>query len=178
MIKKTLLVIMALLLLTSVALVAKVPSMVEFGILNYYSIEDISSSEFSNYSPGIRGSVYLNKWFGLSGDVIMRAPFVKGEPFKFILSGDAVFRWATNIVEVYGAFGPAYDLEIDEKDVYLPPNIRFGVRGGFDFNITPLLSVGVEANHIIEDLSSIIDKSLEYDLKRDVFVGITLKVKL
>ncbi|MFA5513448.1 MAG: outer membrane beta-barrel protein [Sphaerochaetaceae bacterium] len=174
--KKIFLVLVLLLVLSIGATFAATPSTFEIGLLNYYSLSDLAETEFANYTPGLRATLFLKNWFGLSGDALIRAPFTGATPYNLILSGDLVIRWPAGLVEPYIAFGPAYDFVIDEDGVSLPKTIRLGGRLGVDFNITSILSVGVEANHIVSDLSDVIDGGA-YDFMGDTFVGITVKAK-
>lgn len=178
--KKIIIILVVVLLFSFSSIAAATPSVFEIGLINYYSLDDFVEKDFANYTPAVRATLYVNNWFGLSGDAILRAPFgdsATTKEFNLILAGDLVFRWPTKLIEPYIAFGPAYDLVISETKVELPETIRFGARLGLDFNITPLLSVGVEANHIASNLSAVVAGE-EYDFIGDTFVGISIKLKL
>lgn len=160
-------------------ILADTPSVFEAGLLNYYSIGDITDSEFSRYTPGVRMAFYITDWFGLNGDIILKEPF-SGDlvGYQFLLSTTVVFRWPLGFFEPYLGIGPAYSVTLDGGDFDMPPHILYGARLGFDFNITPVFCLGVEANHIIPDIPSLLNGTDEFDVMANTYVGLALKLKL
>lgn len=177
--KKRVLFIVTILLIALVASAfAATPSLFEIGLLNYYKLQDLTDSDFAAYTPGLRASVYINNWFGLSGDAILSAPFnVTGDEYTINLSGDIVFRAPLGFFEMYGAFGPIYTLQVSADDIALEAKVNYSGRIGFDFNITPIFGIGVEALHVVSDIPALINGA-EYDLMGSTYVGVTAKLKL
>jgi hypothetical protein len=122
---------------------------------------------------------FITEWFGLAGDIIMPTPFdTTGPGYAFILSTDLVFRLPLGFFEIYTGFGPAYDVGLaDESPVPLKPHANYSARLGFDFNITPVFALGIEANQIV-NLDGLLSGATTYDAMRDTYVGLGIKVKL
>lgn len=158
---------------------ADTPSVFEINLLNYYAIEDLADTSFSRYSPGLRMAFFITEWFGLAGDIIMPAPFdSSGSGHALILSTDLVFRLPLDFFEIYAGFGPAYDVVLaDDTGKPLKKHVNYSARLGFDFNITPVFALGIEANQII-NLGDLISGDTTYDAMRDTYVGLGIKVKL
>lgn len=177
-IKAIIIIAAALLVLCVGVATAEVPSVFEMNVLNYYTIQDLADSEFSTYTPGVRMAFFITEWFGLSGDVLLREPFsgdISGN--ALLVSTDLVFRWPLGFFEMYGALGPAYDLTIDSGTIAVPAKVKYNGRVGFDFNITPVFCVGIEAKHVIQDLSDLVAGG-SLDAMADTYVGLGLKMKL
>ena len=75
-----------------------------------------------------------------------------GDEYTINLSGDIVFRAPLGFFEMYGAFGPIYSLQVSADDIALDSKVNYSGRFGFDFNITPIFGVGVEALHVVSDI--------------------------
>lgn len=176
---KVLIIAIVLLVISAGIVSADTPSVFEMNVMNYYSIKDLSDTEFARYTPGLRMAFFVTEWFGLSGEVIMPAPFdTTGPGYAFILSTDLVFRLPLGFFEMYLGFGPAYDVAIsDESGLPLKNHVNYSARAGFDFNITPVFALGVEANQIV-NLDGLISGSVTYDAMRDTYVGLGIKLKL
>ncbi len=158
---------------------AAIPSVFEINVLNYYSIQDLADTSFDRYTPGVRMAFFITEWFGLAGDIIMPAPFdTSGSGHALILSTDLVFRFPLESFDIYAGFGPAYDVVLaDGTGDPLKANVNYSVRLGFDFNITPVFALGIEANQIV-NLDGLPSGATTYDAMRDTYVGLALKVKL
>jgi anaerobic C4-dicarboxylate transporter len=90
-----------------------------------------------------------------------------------------VFRWPLGFFEPYVALGPAYRIELINGDPALPEVIPYGARVGFDFNITPVLALGIEGKHLIPNLPDLVGTSATgFDLTGDTHVGLVVKAKL
>lgn len=179
--RSKIIILLALLMVLGIGSVfAEVPSLFEINLLNYYSVEDLSESQFTNYTPGVRFAGFITKWFGLSADVILEAPFAEASPtnYHLLLATDAVVRAPLGFFEMYVAAGPAYGFTISEDNFVVDNKVKLNARVGFDFNITPLLSVGVEGAYILGDLASLVSGASEFEPKAETFVGIGLKLKL
>jgi hypothetical protein len=174
------LIIAIVLLMISVGFIsADTPSVFEINVLNYYTIQDLADTSFARYTPGVRMAFFITEWFGLAGDIIMPTPFdTTGPGYAFILSTDLVFRLPLGFFEIYTGFGPAYDVGLaDESPVPLKPHVNYSARLGFDFNITPVFALGIEANQIV-NLDGLLSGATTYDAMRDTYVGLGIKVKL
>ncbi len=154
-------------------------SVFEINLLNYYAIQDLADTSFSRYTPGARMAFFITDWFGLSGDIILPNPFDSGSPgYGVILSTDFFFRYHHKVVDIYAGLGPAYDVVLaDSTGKPLKGNVNYSVRLSFDYNITPVFALGVEANHIVQ-LDGLISGDVTYDAMRDIYLGIALKVKM
>lgn len=155
------------------------PSVFEINLLNYYAIQDLADTSFGRYSPGARMAFFVTDWFGLSGDIILPNPFDSTSPgYGVILSTDFFFRYHHEVVDIYVGLGPAYDLVLaDSTGKPLKGNVNYSVRLGFDYNITPVFALGIEANHIVQ-LDGLISGDVTYDAMRDIYLGLALKVKM
>lgn len=153
------------------------PSKFDIGILNYYSIQDIADTEFTAYTPGVRLEGHITPWFGLGLDALLEKPFESPSGvYRIIATTDVSFRAPLGFFEPYIALGPTYILQID-SGVELFSNVAYSGRVGFDFNITPIFTVGVEGKLLLDDLSGLIDGSYSIDWLDSTFVGLTLKAK-
>ncbi|NLA92565.1 MAG: hypothetical protein GX842_03875 [Spirochaetales bacterium] len=177
--KKVLLVIAIIVLVGSFSLAAAVPSIFDIGLVNSYSIQSFMNQEFAAYTPAIRLSGYLCKWFGVSVDVGVVAPFVDmNEPLALELVGNAVVRYPFGLVEPYLAVGPAYRMTVGPDYFEVEEEVLINARVGLDFNILPVLGVGVEAQHfinlplLVEDTDFYADGALA-----ETRVAITVKAK-
>lgn len=176
---KVLIIAIVLLVVTAGIVSADTPSVFEMNVMNYYSIKDLADTEFARYTPGLRMAFFVTEWFGLSGEVIMPAPFdTTGAGYAFILSTDLIFRLPLGFFEMYMGLGPAYDLLLGLDAPPLVDQVRYSARAGFDFNITPVFALSVEANHIVTNLSSVIDGVSPMDWLGDTYVGLGIKLKL
>jgi esterase/lipase superfamily enzyme len=175
---KQVLVVAIILLIVGGIVVAATPSIFEMGLVNSYSISDISESEFSAYTPGVRMTFYVNEWFGLSGEALLIRPFVDGLSLGtslFYISTDLVFRWPLGFFEPYFALGPTYSVRLGETSP-LSESILYNAKVGFDFNITPVFALGAEAGYVA-NLGNILNNQAEIDLMQST-VGLVLKLKL
>lgn len=176
---KVMVVAVVLLLLCAQVVMAEVPSIFEVNLLNYYSLKDISEGSYAAYTPGLRAALFITSWFGMSADVVMPTPFdLDGGDYSFLLNTDLIFRWPLGFFEMYGAIGPSYEVTYDQTNATLQPFVKYNGRVGFDFNLTPIFSVGVEGVYLFNDLSSLIDGTSELNPLSDTLIGIGLKVKL
>lgn len=168
-------ILMIIIIMSSVF--AATPSTFDVGVLNYYLIQDLADTEFAAYSPGVRLEGHITPWFGLGFDTIFYRPFVDS-PSSVILiaTTDISFRAPLGFFEPYIALGPTYILNID-SGVDLYPFVAYSGRVGFDFNITPIFTVGVEGKLLLDDLAGLIDGSYSIDWLDSTFVGLTLKAK-
>ncbi|MDD3822310.1 MAG: hypothetical protein PHR90_10150 [Sphaerochaetaceae bacterium] len=173
-------IIAAFILVLSVGVVsAEVPSVFEVNVLNYYTIQDLADTDFATYTPGVRMALFITEWFGLSGEALLLEPFSGVLPnYSLLVTTDLVFRWPLGFFEMFGALGPAYDLTVNSGGITLPAKVKYSGRIGFDFNITPLFCVGIEAKHLLPDLSGLVAGTQGFDLLGDTFVGLGLKLKL
>lgn len=176
---KVCIVTILLLIVCVSAATGETPSVFEINVLNYYTIQDLADTEFSRYTVGGRLSFFITQWFGLAGDIIIPTPFDSaGDGFPLILSTDLVFRLPLGLFEIVAGFGPTYDVVFnDSSGDILKNHVNYSARLGFDFNITPVFALGLEANHIV-NLGSLISGDTSYDAMRDTYVGLGLKVKL
>ncbi len=180
--KKVLLVIAIIILVGSFSLAAAVPSVFDIGLINSYSIQSfMNEGGMGDYSPGIRLSGYFCKWFGVSADVTAFAPFTYGlnsGEFWLEVGADGIFRYPFGLVEPYLAIGPAYRMMVAEDFFYFADQVLLSARAGFDFNILPMLGVGVEVRHFINIplLIQSVDDYAEGALA-DTKVALTVKAK-
>lgn len=176
---KVLIIAIVLLMICVGTVTADTPSVFEINLLNYYTIQDLADTSFARYTPGVRMAFFVTEWFGLAGDIIMPVPFdASGPGHALILSTDLVFRVPLGSFDIYAGFGPAYDVVLaDDTGAPLKNHVNYSVRLGFDFNITPVFALGIEANQIT-NLDGLISGSITYDAMRDTYVGLGLKVKL
>jgi hypothetical protein len=170
--------IIALIVLLSIGtLFAATPSVFEVGLLNYYTIQDLSDSEFANYTPAIRLSTFVTKWFGLSMDVVMDAPFASDGTYDFLLTTDAIFRAPLGFVDAYVALGPVYAFEY-EQELKMKKEISYNAKLGFDFNLNPLFSIGAEGVYLFKELDKLISGESSFEPMEEIKVGINFKLKL
>ncbi len=179
--KKVLLVIAIIVLVGSFSLAAAVPSIVDIGLVNSYSIHSFMNEGFGDYSPGIRLSGYLCKWFGISADVTAFAPFtygLDGGEYLLEVGFDGIFRYPFGLVEPYLAIGPAYRMMVEEDEFTFVPEVLLSARAGLDFNILPMLGVGVEARHFL-DIPTLIHNPGLFELMAlfNTRVALTVKAK-
>ncbi len=176
---KVLIIAIVLLVICVGTVAADTPSVFEINILNYYTIQDLADTSFVRYTPGVRMGFFITDWFGLAGDIIIPTPFdASGTGYPITLSTDLVFRFPLDFFEITLGFGPAYDLVIaDDSGAPLKSHVNYSARLGFDFNITPVFALGIEANQII-NLDGLFSGSITYDAMRDTYVGLGIKVKL
>ncbi len=177
--KKVLLVIAIIVLVGSFSLVAAVPSIFDIGLVNSYSIQSFMDKEFAAYTPAIRLSGYLCKWFGISADVAAIAPFVDmNAPLGLEVVANAVVRYPFGLVEPYLAVGPAYRMVVAPDSFEVVDEVLLNARLGLDFNILPMLGVGVEAQHFI-NLPQLVESTEDYALGAlgETRVAITVKAK-
>lgn len=177
--RHTLVIVLIFLVVGTVAMAAT-PSIFEVGLVNSYAIQDLVDTNFASYSPSIRMAFYINEWFGLSTDVLLQDPFDSpSDLYAFYIATDLVFRWPLGFFEPYVALGPAYRIELINGDPALPEVIPYGARVGFDFNITPVLALGIEGKHLIPNLPDLVGTSATgFDLTGDTHVGLVVKAKL
>ncbi|MFA7395783.1 MAG: hypothetical protein WCY81_02195, partial [Sphaerochaetaceae bacterium] len=58
--RSKIIILLALLMVLGIGSVfAEVPSLFEINLLNYYSVEDLSESQFTNYTPGVRFAGFI-----------------------------------------------------------------------------------------------------------------------
>ncbi|MFA7371277.1 MAG: hypothetical protein WCY78_05055 [Sphaerochaetaceae bacterium] len=178
--KKILMVLALVILVSSISLVAATPSVFDIGLVNAYSIGSLMGQDFAAYTPGIRLSGYLCKWFGLSLDVAVEAPFADLEADEFGLEvvADAVFRYPFGLVEPYLAVGPAYRMAVGATEFVVAEEVLLSARAGLDFNILPMLGVGIEARHFM-DLPLLVADTEAYaeGALDNTKVAITIKAK-
>jgi hypothetical protein len=179
--KKVLLVIAIIVLVGSFTLAAAVPSVFDIGLINSYSIQSFMDKDFGAYSPGVRLSGYLCKWFGISAEVTAFAPFTHGlDSGEFLLEvgADGIFRYPFGLVEPYLAIGPAYRMVAEEDGFSFIEQVLLSARAGFDFNILPMLGVGIEARHFLDIPTLIHDPGLFEALALfNTRVALTVKAK-
>ncbi len=180
--KKVLLVIAIIVLVGSFSLAAAVPSIFDIGLVNSYSIQSfLDEGGMADYSPGIRLSGYFCKWFGVSVDVTAFAPFSYGlDSGSYVLEvgADGVFRYPFGLVEPYLAIGPAYRMVVSEDNFTFVEQVLVSARAGLDFNILPMLGVGVEARHLLDIPTLIGDPDMfEFLALFNTKVAITVKAK-
>ncbi len=175
---KRMLVVTIILCIVGGLVIAATPSIFEMGLVNSYSISDISESNFSAYTPGVRMTFYVNEWFGLSGEALLREPF-QGElslaTSIIHVSTNLVFRWPIGFFEPYLSLGPTYSVDLGETSP-LSESILYNAKVGFDFNITPVFALGAEAGYLA-NLGDILNDQAEIDLMQST-VGLVLKLKL
>jgi hypothetical protein len=177
--RKQMLVLLIVLLVIGGVVGAAIPSMFEASLISSYTIEDLADTDFAAYSPGVRLGFYVNEWFGLSGEALLVSPFAEStDTYRFILSTDLVFRWPLGFVEPYLGIGPSYDVRITSGDIDFMREILYSARLGFDFNITPVLALGVEAQHIIPDLPGLLASPGNFDVMKNTHIGLIVKAKL
>lgn len=176
---KLMLVMLVVLLVVGGVVGAAVPSIFEAGLVSSYTIEALADTEFATYSPAVRLGFYVNEWFGISGEALLVSPFSESsDTYRFLLSTDLVFRWPLGFFEPYLGIGPTYDVQITSGDFSFMEKILYSARVGFDFNITPVLALGVEANHIIPDLPNLLASPENFDLMANTHIGLVVKAKL
>ena len=160
---------------------AATPSVFDVGILNYYKIQNVIDQDFGAYTPGVRLESHITSWFGLSTDVLLQAPFAAGSTagtYNLIGTTDVSFRAPLGFFEPFLAFGPAYVVTVTSSGVDLAADVSYSARAGFDFNITPILTLGLEGKAIVNHLPGIIDGSIvSVDWLDATYVGLTIKAK-
>lgn len=161
---------------------ADTPSVFDVGLVNYYSISDLSETDFEAYTPGVRMQVNITPWFGLSGDVVWDQPIVDvpDDVYNFSLAADVAVRWPLGFFEPYFALGPAYRFVLDDEEFTMEPIVMANARAGFDFNITPVFTLGVEASLYVPDLEEVVagTQTLNADYFMDnTYVGLSFKGK-
>ena len=177
--KQMLVMLVVLLVVVGGVVGAAVPSIFEAGLVSSYSLESLTDSDFATYSPAVRLGFYVNEWFGISGETLLVSPFSENsDTYRFLLSTDLVLRWPLGFFEPYLGIGPTYDLRITSGDFDFIQKILYSVRIGFDFNITPVLALGVEANHIVPDLPALLASPENFDAMANTHIGLVVKAKL
>jgi hypothetical protein len=185
--KKVLIVIAIIVLVGSFSLGAAIPSVFDIGLNNTYSVLSFMAVEeggLAQYTPGIRITGYPCKWFGISADVAVFAPFAESlESGDFLLEvgADGVFRYPFGLVEPYLAIGPAYRMTVGKDKFVFEEEVLLSVRVGLDFNILPMLGIGVEARHFL-DIPTLIagpEENALFEIMAlyNTRVGITIKAK-
>ncbi len=177
--KKRIIVILVIAILSVTAVGAASPSTFDFGILNYYRVSDLADQEFSGYTPGIRLEGHITPWFGLGADVILQQPFVDSSSvYSFLLTTDVTFRTVVGFFEPYLGLGPAYLATLDSGDFDLLSNVAYNARAGFDFNITDMYTLGIEGKLLVGDLQTESSAFDTIDWLEATMVGVNLKIKL
>ena len=99
--------------------------------------------------------------------------------FTSYVATDLVFRWPLGFFEPYLALGPAYAILYTGGTLSLPEQIPYRARVGFDFNVMPVLSIGIEAAHLIPNVPDLVGSSATgFDLMNNTHVGLVVKAKL
>lgn len=156
-------------------------SLFELTINNTVNIDDLLNKAFV-YMPALRLQFNLNSWFGLAAEGTYRYPHGAVSDHSVTLATDVVFRAPLGFFEPSIALGPNYLMTISSAgDAVLEKSVAYGVRVGFDFNITDLLCVALEGKMLFKDLSwlfanlDLVDG--QYFLE-GTSVGLALKLKL
>ena len=174
--KKWVLTILVIVIITS-SLFAATPSKFDIGVLNYYKIQDIADTDFAAYSPGLRFEGHITPWFGLGLDGLLQTPFTgTSGVYNILATTDITFRVPVGFFEPYLALGPAYRLTVSDAGASLTADVIYSGRIGFDFNITPIFTVGVEGKVLLDHIPNIIDGTA-IDWLDSTHVGLTLKAK-
>lgn len=163
------------------SLFAATPSKFEVGVLNYYKIQDLADTEFTTYTPGIRFVGNLTPWFGLGLETLLEEPFVDtgtSGVYNFVATTDVNFRVPLGFFEPFLAFGPVYTFSISDAGFGLDADVAYSGRVGFDFNITPVFTLGLEGKLVLVHIPNIIDGTQAIDWLDSTYVGLTLKVKI
>lgn len=180
--KKTIIVGIVIALLAVSAITAASPSTFDFGLLNYYRLSDLSETDFTPYTPGLRFEGHITPWFGVGTDVLLDAPFEgSGDIYTFLITTDLTVRAALGFFEPFFGFGPAYQLQLDGGTASLAADVAYNARAGFDFNITDLFTLGIEAKLLLEHLPLLVEGTSTFadvDWMESTFVGLGVKLKL
>ncbi|MBN2860744.1 MAG: hypothetical protein JXK93_10820 [Sphaerochaetaceae bacterium] len=180
--KKTIIVGIVIALLAVSAVNAASPSTFDFGVLNYYRLSDLSETDFTPYTPGLRFEGHITPWFGVGTDVLLDAPFEgSGDIYTFLMTTDLTVRATLGFFEPFFGFGPAYKLVLDGGSAALAADVAYNARAGFDFNITDVFTLGVEAKLLLEHLPLLVDGTnafADVDWMESTFVGLGVKLKL
>ncbi|MHC1691536.1 MAG: outer membrane beta-barrel protein [Sphaerochaetaceae bacterium] len=152
--RKTVLILIAVLLFTStMAIPAATPSTFDLGLVGYYSYASLEQQEWDDYLPGLRAQWNLLPWIGVSADAILTYAIPDWDYYEFIIILDAVVRANLGLIEPYIAIGPAYQaVVIGDYSEADEDSFAFNARGGVDVNITDYISVGAEANFLVDDV--------------------------
>lgn len=175
--KKIMVVVLLVMMMVGGVATAATPSVFEAGLVNSYSLQDFADTDFANYTPGVRMTFYITEWFGLSGEVLVDAPFGSGsfEIGDMFVSTDLTLRWPLGFFEPYFGVGPTYRIGIVNPGSphEVIEELYYNARVGFDFNITPVFGLGVEAQYT-HDLGDLVT----FDYMTNTKTNLLLKVKL
>ncbi len=176
--KKWFITILMILLVVG-SLSAATPSVFDVGVLNYYKIQNLIDTDFTPYTPGVRMEAHIRPWFGLGLDTILDKPFSQASgDYVIVATTDVSFRAPLGFFEPFLAIGPAYTVTISGGAVALAANVSYSARAGFDFNITPVFTIGAEGKLIVNNLTNIVENGFaSVDWLDSTYVGITLKAK-
>ncbi len=163
------------------SLFAATPSKFDVGVLNYYKIQDLADTDFATYTPGVRFEGHITPWFGLGFDALLEEPFAgtgTSGVYNFVATTDITFRVPLGFFEPYIALGPAYTFTISDAGFDLDADVACSGRAGFDFNITPIFTLGVEGKLVLNHIPVIVtDGFSTVDWLDSTYVGLTLKAK-
>jgi hypothetical protein len=178
--RKRIMIILIVLVIATGMLFAEIPSIFEAGLVSTYTIQDLADTQFANYTPAVRAAFYITEWFGLSGEIMLLQPFNSpASTFTSYLATDLVFRWPLGFFEPYLALGPAYAIVYTGGSLSLPEQIPYRARVGFDFNVMPVLAIGIEAAHLIPNIPDLVGSSATgFDFMNNTHVGLVIKAKL
>jgi hypothetical protein len=173
--------VMILLLVVAIcgggSLAAEIPSIFEVGLMNTYTLQDIADTDYVTYTPGVRMAFFITEWFGLSGEAALVKPFEEGSTgTQLRLATNLIARWPLGFFETYAALGPVYDMTVNSGAIDLATMVLYHARIGFDFNITPVFAIALEATHVV-NLNEVVSGT-PIDLMGDTSAGIVLKMKL
>ncbi len=180
--KRILIISIVITLLAVTGISAASPSTFDFGVLNLYRLSDLTETDFTPYTPGLRFEGHITPWFGVGTDILLDAPFEgSGDIYTFLMTTDLTVRATLGFFEPFFGIGPAYQLVLDGGSATLAADVAYNARAGFDFNITDIFTLGVEGKLLLEDLPSLVSDPSSFadvDWMESTFVGIGLKVKL
>ncbi len=183
--RKSMLVLVILLVMSASIALYAIPSTFGIGSVNYYKYNDLEAGNNDALNTGLRGEFFFSDILGASFDAIVLNSDTVNEDYEMVYMIDVVLRLPLGMVEPYIAVGPAYFgiISGDSSSTSEEP-FAYNVRGGVDVNILEWLSIGIESNFLPQDVEDFVNSlaNSSFDefvtkVKDESLIGITAKVK-
>jgi hypothetical protein len=179
MFKKTLIVVLVILVLVTVSLAAQKASVFDISFSHSYRLDDAQAINYQAYIPGIRVQLNIRPWFGLSLGGMYDFVENMEDVNRALLAAEIVLKAPLGFFEPFVAIGPMYSYTLPET-VSLPDTYGAQGRAGMDFKFSRWFSLGLEGVLIAPSLTNLVDGTETFDtayVEDHLYVGFTVKAK-
>lgn len=179
MYKKTLIVVLVILVLVTGSLAAQRASVFDISMSHSYRLDDAKAINYQSYVPGARVQINIRPWFGVSLGAMY--DFVEGmeDVNRVVMAAEIVLRAPIGFFEPFVAVGPMYSMVLPETPS-VPDTYGGQARAGIDIKFSRVFSLGAEGILVAPSFTDLLDNNVAFDydyIMENLYVGIAVKAK-